>query len=154
MLWMQVFVTGGCGGVHHGDAMDISADLTELSRTPVALVCAGIKSILDIPRSLEYLETMGVPVVTVGQPNFPVRDGITRGHVCDFSDAGLFLARFWCSFTEYHSSTRRPSRNSIDPSGAPFTATAARNGACGATTTGARLGSSDRAIHCCSPQGS
>jgi len=71
MAGIKVFVTGGCGGVHHGDAMDISADLTELSRTPVALVCAGIKSILDIPRSLEYLETMGVPVVTVGQPNFP-----------------------------------------------------------------------------------
>lgn len=57
---IKVFVTGGCGGVHRGDAMDVSADLTELSRTPVAVVCAGIKSILDIPRSLEFLETMGV----------------------------------------------------------------------------------------------
>lgn len=56
---IQVFVTGGIGGVHRGveDTGDISADLTELSRTPVAVVCAGAKSILDIPRTLEFLET-------------------------------------------------------------------------------------------------
>eukprot|EP00658_Telonema_sp_P-2_P033653 TRINITY_DN24656_c0_g1_i1.p1 TRINITY_DN24656_c0_g1~~TRINITY_DN24656_c0_g1_i1.p1 ORF type:complete len:355 (+),score=86.89 TRINITY_DN24656_c0_g1_i1:57-1121(+) len=71
MAGIRVFVTGGCGGVHRGDAMDVSADLTELGRTPVAVVCAGIKSILDIPRSLEYLETMGVSVLTVGSNEFP-----------------------------------------------------------------------------------
>lgn len=66
---ISVFVTGGIGGVHRGgqDTMDVSADLTELSRTPVAVVCAGIKSILDIGRSLEYLETMGVSVTSVGE---------------------------------------------------------------------------------------
>ena len=60
-----VFATGGIGGVHRGvqDSMDISADLEELSRTNVAVVCAGIKSVLDIGRTLEYLETKGVPVV-------------------------------------------------------------------------------------------
>ncbi|KAJ1976557.1 hypothetical protein H4R35_002652 [Dimargaris xerosporica] len=71
---IAVFVTGGIGGVHRGveQSWDISADLTELSRTPVAVVCSGTKSILDIPKTLEYLETVGVPVVTVGDcPQFP-----------------------------------------------------------------------------------
>lgn len=59
MAGIRVFVTGGIGGVHRGGetSMDVSADLTELGRTPVAVVCAGVKSILDIPRTLEYLET-------------------------------------------------------------------------------------------------
>ena len=62
---IDVFVTGGIGGVHRDGetTMDVSADLTELGRTPVAVVSAGVKSILDIPRTLEYLETMGVPVL-------------------------------------------------------------------------------------------
>lgn len=63
---IRVFVTGGIGGVHRGaeQTFDISADLTELARTPVSVVSAGVKSILDIPKTLEYLETMGVPIVT------------------------------------------------------------------------------------------
>ncbi|KAJ3222624.1 hypothetical protein HDU81_009701, partial [Chytriomyces hyalinus] len=70
---ISVFVTGGIGGVHRNGhiTMDVSADLTELSRTPIAVVCAGIKSILDIPRTLEYLETMGVPVVSYKTTAFP-----------------------------------------------------------------------------------
>lgn len=62
---IKVFVTGGIGGVHRGfeDSMDVSADLEELAQTPVAVVCAGAKAILDIPRTLEYLETKGVPVI-------------------------------------------------------------------------------------------
>ncbi|KNE60345.1 hypothetical protein AMAG_05742 [Allomyces macrogynus ATCC 38327] len=65
---IDVFTTGGIGGVHRGaeETMDISADLTELGRTPVAVVCAGVKSILDIPKTLEYLETQGVTVTTHG----------------------------------------------------------------------------------------
>jgi len=65
MAGIRMFATGGIGGVHRGDAqtMDISADLEELARTNVAVVCAGMKSILDIGRTLEYLETVGVPVV-------------------------------------------------------------------------------------------
>ena len=64
---IQVFVTGGIGGVHRGaeTSFDISADLQELARTSVAVVCAGVKSILDIGLTLEYLETHGVPVVSV-----------------------------------------------------------------------------------------
>ena len=70
---IQVFVTGGIGGVHRGVELtgDISADLTELARTPVAVICAGAKSILDIPRTLEFLETYSVPVVGYGCTNLP-----------------------------------------------------------------------------------
>ncbi|MGI8687768.1 MAG: pseudouridine-5'-phosphate glycosidase [Thermomicrobiales bacterium] len=70
---IRVFATGGIGGVHRGAAttMDISADLTELARTPVCVVCAGAKSILDLPLTLEYLETQGVPVLGYGTDRFP-----------------------------------------------------------------------------------
>lgn len=60
---IKIFATGGIGGVHFGDALDISADLIELANTPVAVVCAGAKSILDLPRTLEFLETHSVPVI-------------------------------------------------------------------------------------------
>eukprot|EP00892_Ulva_mutabilis_P010666 jgi/Ulvmu1/7972/UM004_0205.1 len=70
---VRVFVTGGIGGVHRGveRTMDVSADLTELGRTPVAVVCAGVKTILDIPKTLEYLETQGVTVAAHGTDDFP-----------------------------------------------------------------------------------
>ncbi|KAL7318995.1 hypothetical protein PS15m_002172 [Mucor circinelloides] len=71
---IPVFVTGGIGGVHRGaeQSFDVSADLTELGRTPIAVVCAGVKSILDIPKTLEVLETQGVTVTTIGKDNkFP-----------------------------------------------------------------------------------
>lgn len=73
MAGIKVFVTGGIGGVHRGaeTSMDISADLTEMENTSVAIVSAGVKSILDIGLTLEYLETKGVPVVTFGQDAFP-----------------------------------------------------------------------------------
>lgn len=70
---VRVFATGGIGGVHQGveSTMDISADLDELARTPVTVVCAGAKAILDLPRTLEYLETRGVPVVGYQTDHFP-----------------------------------------------------------------------------------
>jgi pseudouridine-5'-phosphate glycosidase len=70
---IRTFVTGGLGGVHRGaeSSMDVSADLTELSRTEVAVISAGVKSILDIERTLEVLETLGVPVVGYGTDEFP-----------------------------------------------------------------------------------
>ncbi|KAK2641220.1 hypothetical protein Ddye_022983 [Dipteronia dyeriana] len=73
MVGIPVFVTGGIGGVHrHGEhTMDISSDLTELGRTPVAVISAGVKSILDIPRTLEYLETQGVCVAAYKTHEFP-----------------------------------------------------------------------------------
>jgi pseudouridine-5'-phosphate glycosidase len=78
---ISVFATGGIGGVHRGalgsaageppPSFDISSDLEELSRTPMVVVCAGPKAILDVPATLEYLETRGVPVVAVGQDDIP-----------------------------------------------------------------------------------
>ncbi len=70
---IKVFATGGIGGVHRGAgaSFDISADLAELAQTPVTVVCAGAKAILDIPKTLEVLETNGVPVITFGQDEFP-----------------------------------------------------------------------------------
>ena len=78
---IRVFATGGIGGVHRGalggagtgreGTLDISSDLEELARTPMAVVCAGPKAILDVPATLEYLETRGVPVIAVGQDDLP-----------------------------------------------------------------------------------
>ncbi len=68
---IRVFGTGGIGGVHRGAPFDVSADLLELGRTPVAVVCAGAKSILDLPLTLEVLETQGVPVVGFGTDTLP-----------------------------------------------------------------------------------
>lgn len=70
---ITLFATGGIGGVHRGAeaSFDISADLEELSRTPVAVVCAGAKAILDIPKTLEVLETRGVPVLGYRSDDFP-----------------------------------------------------------------------------------
>jgi pseudouridine-5'-phosphate glycosidase len=75
---IKIFVTGGIGGVHRGAELtfDISADLLELSKTQVAVISAGVKSILDIPKTLEYLETMGVPVISYQSDDFP--DFFTR----------------------------------------------------------------------------
>lgn len=73
MAGIKIFVTGGIGGVHRGaeTTMDISADLIEMSQTNVAVISAGVKSILDIGLTLEFLETQGIPVVTYGQDDFP-----------------------------------------------------------------------------------
>jgi pseudouridylate synthase len=68
---IRVFATGGIGGVHRGTTFDISAALPELSRSPVIVVCAGAKAILDLPNTLEYLETAGVPVVGYQTNDFP-----------------------------------------------------------------------------------
>ena len=68
---IRTFATGGIGGVHPGDGLDVSADLGELARTPVLVVCAGAKSILDLPRTLEVLETFGVPVLGYRTDSFP-----------------------------------------------------------------------------------
>jgi pseudouridine-5'-phosphate glycosidase len=94
---IEVFVTGGIGGVHRGaeTTFDISADLQELARTNVAVVCAGVKSILDIGLTLEYLETHGVPVVSVGQPGFPAFFTRDSGFDADFQlDTPEQQARF------------------------------------------------------------
>ena len=73
MAGIKVFATGGIGGVHRNgqDTMDVSADLDELGKTPVCVVCAGAKAILDLPRTMEYLETKGVPVIGFGTDELP-----------------------------------------------------------------------------------
>ncbi len=82
---IKIFVTGGIGGVHRGAAQsfDISADLTELSQTSVAVVCAGVKSILDIGLTLEKLETLGVPVIGYQTQRFPAFYHSDSGYDCD-----------------------------------------------------------------------
>jgi pseudouridine-5'-phosphate glycosidase len=97
MAGIHVFVTGGIGGVHRGAEItfDISADLQELAQTSVAVVCAGVKSILDIGLTLEYLETHGVPVVSVGQAAFPAFFTRDSGFKADFQlDTALEQASF------------------------------------------------------------
>lgn len=85
MAGIRVFATGGIGGVHRdvNDTLDISADLTELARTSVAVVCAGIKSVLDIGRTLEYLETQGVPVLGFRTDELPAFYARSSGHPVD-----------------------------------------------------------------------
>jgi pseudouridine-5'-phosphate glycosidase len=71
MAGIDVFATGGIGGVHRGQPFDVSADLQELGRTPVAVVCSGAKSILDLPLTMEVLETQGVPVIGLKTDTLP-----------------------------------------------------------------------------------
>ncbi len=95
---IEVFATGGIGGVHKDGetSMDISADLSELAKTPVIVVCAGAKAILDIERTLEVLETNGVPVVSLGVDNVPAfwsrNSGIASPLRLDSADE---IANFW-----------------------------------------------------------
>ena len=93
---VQVFATGGIGGVHRGAevTMDISADLEELARTPVMVVCAGAKSILDLGLTLEYLETKGVPVIGYGTDELPAFYTRTSGLKVDYQvDSPEMLAK-------------------------------------------------------------
>ncbi len=99
---IRVLATGGIGGVHRGgeNSLDISADLTELSRRPVAVVSAGAKVILDLPRTLEVLETQGVPVVGYGTDTFPAfycRDsGLALAHRVDTpQEAARLIQAHW-----------------------------------------------------------
>ena len=86
MAGISMFATGGIGGVHRGaeTTMDISADLEELARTPVMVVCAGAKSILDLGLTLEYLETHGVPVIGYGTEELPAFYTRTSGFPVDY----------------------------------------------------------------------
>ena len=87
MAGIQVFATGGIGGVHRGaeKTMDISADLQELANTPVCVVCAGAKSILDLGLTLEYLETYGVPVLGLRTDELPAFYCRTSGYKLDYN---------------------------------------------------------------------
>jgi len=107
MAGIAVFATGGIGGVHRGwqETFDVSADLEELARTDVAVVCAGAKSILDLPNTLEYLETLGVPVVGYGTDTFPAFYARSSGIGLAFrldtpaEVAGLLRAKWGCGLS-------------------------------------------------------
>ena len=88
MAGIRVMATGGIGGVHRGveETMDVSADLEELARTDMAVVCAGIKSVLDIGRTLEYLETVGVPVIGFGTDELPAFYARSSGFGVDYRE--------------------------------------------------------------------
>ncbi len=99
---IAVFATGGLGGVHRGaeTSFDVSADLDELARTSVCVVCAGAKSILDLPKTLEVLETRGVPVLGLGTDEFPAfysrNSGLPVSHRCDnVTEVATILRAKW-----------------------------------------------------------
>lgn len=96
---IRIFATGGIGGVHRGHPEDVSADLYELGRTPVAGVCAGAKSLLDLPLTLEVLESQGVPVIGLGTRNLPAffsaDSGLRLAHFVDTCDEAADLLRAW-----------------------------------------------------------
>jgi pseudouridine-5'-phosphate glycosidase len=99
---IRVFATGGIGGVHRDLAgnYDVSADLTELGKTSVAVVCAGAKAILDIPKTLEHLETLGVPVIAYGTDEFPAFYSVESGQKAPLrldtpEDLAAFLKSKW-----------------------------------------------------------
>ncbi len=95
---IEVFATGGIGGVHKNgeNSMDVSADLSELAKTPVIVVCAGAKAILDIERTLEVLETNGVPVVAIGVDEIPAFWSRSSGIPARLRlDSAAQVARFW-----------------------------------------------------------
>ena len=103
MAGIKIFATGGIGGVHRGaeTTMDISADLEELAQTPVMVVCAGCKSILDIGLTLEYLETHGVPVLGFGTEDMPAFYTQKSGFKVDYRvDTPEELAHFFKTHTE------------------------------------------------------
>lgn len=94
---IRVFATGGIGGVHRGDAGDVSSDLTTLAREPVAVVSAGCKAILDLPRTLEMLETLAVPVLGVRTGELPAfytyTSGLPLEHRVDSADEAAAICR-------------------------------------------------------------
>ena len=123
MAGIRFFATGGIGGVHRGaeSSMDISADLTELSRTPVLVVCAGAKSILDLDLTLEYLETQGVPVIGWQTDEFPAfyvrHSGRRLAHRVDHVEtiAATARAQWECGLHGLMVGCPIPAQHAMDP---------------------------------------
>lgn len=118
---IEVFATGGLGGVHRGHTYDESADLTELSETPIIVVCAGVKSILDVAGTLERLETYAIPVLGFGTKKFPgfflTDSGFTIEHEVNSPQQ---IARIWSNRNELATADRamliaNPVRNQMEP---------------------------------------
>jgi pseudouridylate synthase len=123
LVGIRFFATGGIGGVHRGaeTSMDISADLTELSRTPVLVVCAGAKSILDLDLTLEYLETQGVPVLGWQTDEFPAffvrSSGRTLHHRVDelVTLAAIARTQWECGLHGLVVACPIPAEHALDP---------------------------------------
>jgi len=119
---ISTFVTGGIGGVHRNGhvSLDISADLTELSRTPVVVVSAGIKSILDIGRTLEVLETLGVPTIAYGTDEFPAFFSTASGVKAPvrMDDSASIAKAYWASRALHMSHGMMVAVPNSDPAGA------------------------------------
>jgi len=122
---IEIFATGGVGGVHRGaeQSFDISADLTELGQTGTTVVCAGVKSILDIPKTLEYLETQRVPVIAYGSDDFPAfftrSSGLKADHRLDTVEEiaqAMILHRAMGSRTGILLANPIPDADALDPS--------------------------------------
>ena len=97
---IKVFATGGIGGVHRSwqESLDVSADLSELMRTPVSVICSGPKSLLDLPATMEYLETMGIPVIGLGTSELPAffsrKSGLNlQQYVSDSTEAAAIISK-------------------------------------------------------------
>lgn len=121
---IEVFATGGVGGVHRGaeQSFDISADLTELGQTGTTVVCAGVKSILDIPKTLEVLETQRVPVIAYGSDDFPAfftrSSGLKADHRLDAVEEiaqAMILHRAMGSQTGILIANPIPESDALDP---------------------------------------
>lgn len=118
---IRLFATGGIGGVHRGHELDVSSDLMTVARVPVGVVCSGAKSILDLPRTLEALEALGVPVVGIGTdtlPGFYVRDtGLRLEHRVDDAAAAAALLRAHWSLGQAGVLLAHPipGENALDP---------------------------------------
>jgi len=121
---IDIFATGGVGGVHRGAeaTFDISADLTELGNTGTAVVCAGVKSILDIPKTLEFLETQRVPVIAYGTDDFPAfytrSSGLKADHRLDSVDdiaRAMLLHKKLASGTGLLIANPIPEADALDP---------------------------------------
>ena len=95
MAGIEVFATGGIGGVHRGAPFDVSADLLQMSRTPVMVISAGAKAVLDIPATLEVLETHGVPVVGLHTADFPAFWSASSGLPVPRLDSEAEVAALW-----------------------------------------------------------
>jgi len=122
---IEIFATGGVGGVHRGaeQSFDISADLTELGQTGTTVVCAGVKSILDIPKTLEYLETQRVPVIAYGTDDFPAfftrSSGLKADHRLDSVEdiaQAMILHRAMGSQTGILIANPIPESDALEPS--------------------------------------
>ncbi len=143
---IRIFATGGIGGVHRGHPEDVSADLYELGRSAVAGVCAGAKSLLDLPLTLEVLESQGVPVIGLGTRNLPAffsaDSGLRLAHFVETCDEAADLLRAWRDLETGNGlliTVPVPARDALDPDEAEAAIAQAVSDADSAGVSGSQL---------------